>query len=114
MVALRGPGEYVGEMSIITQEPRMASLVAQGPEIVVRHDDYQDNQPAEYIFEKCITGQRMNFMIIQSIVCEHHNGANSGGVELPDAARRVDLRMDHPWRLPAGRRADWVVPLQTR
>ena len=30
MVALRGPGEYVGEMSIITQEPRMASLVAQG------------------------------------------------------------------------------------
>jgi len=30
MIALREPGEYVGEMSIITQEPRMASLVAQG------------------------------------------------------------------------------------
>jgi len=30
MIALRGPGEYVGEMSIITQEPRMASLIAQG------------------------------------------------------------------------------------
>ena len=30
MIALRGPGEYVGEMSIISQEPRMASLIAQG------------------------------------------------------------------------------------
>ena len=29
-LALRGPGEYVGEMSIISQEPRMASLRAAG------------------------------------------------------------------------------------
>jgi len=29
-LALRGPGEYVGEMSIISQEPRMASLRATG------------------------------------------------------------------------------------
>ncbi|MCI0772730.1 MAG: cyclic nucleotide-binding domain-containing protein, partial [Chloroflexi bacterium] len=29
-LALRGPGEYVGEMSIISQEPRMASLRAVG------------------------------------------------------------------------------------
>jgi CRP-like cAMP-binding protein len=29
-VARRGPGEYVGEMAIISQEPRMASLVAAG------------------------------------------------------------------------------------
>jgi CRP/FNR family transcriptional regulator len=29
-IALRGPGEFVGEMSILTQEPRMASLVAEG------------------------------------------------------------------------------------
>ncbi len=29
-LALRGPGEYVGEMSIISQEPRMASLSAAG------------------------------------------------------------------------------------
>jgi hypothetical protein len=30
VLARRGPGEYVGEMAIISQEPRMASLVAQG------------------------------------------------------------------------------------
>jgi HEAT repeat protein/ATP/ADP translocase len=30
-VARRGPGEYVGEMAVITQAPRMASLVAAGP-----------------------------------------------------------------------------------
>jgi HEAT repeat protein len=29
-LARRGPGEYVGEMAIISQEPRMASLVAEG------------------------------------------------------------------------------------
>ena len=29
-LAVRGPGEYVGEMSIISQEPRMASLRAAG------------------------------------------------------------------------------------
>ena len=29
-VARRGPGEYVGEMAIISQEPRMASLSAHG------------------------------------------------------------------------------------
>jgi CRP-like cAMP-binding protein len=29
-IAQRGPGEFVGEMSILTQEPRMASLVAEG------------------------------------------------------------------------------------
>jgi len=29
-VAGRGPGEYVGEMAIISQEPRMASLIAHG------------------------------------------------------------------------------------
>lgn len=29
-LARRGPGEYVGEMSIISHEPRMASLLAQG------------------------------------------------------------------------------------
>ena len=29
-LARRGPGEYVGEMAIISQEPRMASLVAHG------------------------------------------------------------------------------------
>ena len=29
-VARRGPGEYVGEMAVITQAPRMASLVAAG------------------------------------------------------------------------------------
>jgi HEAT repeat protein len=29
-LARRGPGEYVGEMAIISQEPRMASLIAQG------------------------------------------------------------------------------------
>jgi HEAT repeat protein len=29
-IARRGPGEYVGEMSLITQDPRMASLIAQG------------------------------------------------------------------------------------
>lgn len=29
-LARRGPGEYVGEMSIISHEPRMASLVAEG------------------------------------------------------------------------------------
>jgi HEAT repeat protein len=29
-VARRGPGEYVGEMAVITQAPRMASLVASG------------------------------------------------------------------------------------
>jgi HEAT repeat protein/ATP/ADP translocase len=29
-VARRGPGEYVGEMAVITQAPRMASLVADG------------------------------------------------------------------------------------
>jgi hypothetical protein len=29
-VARRGPGEYVGEMAVISQEPRMASLVAVG------------------------------------------------------------------------------------
>ncbi len=29
-LARRGPGEYVGEMAIISQEPRMASLIARG------------------------------------------------------------------------------------
>ena len=29
-LARRGPGDYVGEMAIISQEPRMASLTAQG------------------------------------------------------------------------------------
>ena len=29
-LARRGPGEYVGEMAIISQEPRMASLIAHG------------------------------------------------------------------------------------
>jgi HEAT repeat protein len=29
-LARRGPGEYVGEMSLLTHEPRMASLIAQG------------------------------------------------------------------------------------
>jgi len=29
-LARRGPGEYVGEMALISQEPRMASLVASG------------------------------------------------------------------------------------
>ena len=29
-LARRGPGEYVGEMAIISQEPRMASLSARG------------------------------------------------------------------------------------
>lgn len=29
-IVRRGPGEYVGEMSIISQEPRMASLIAAG------------------------------------------------------------------------------------
>jgi len=29
-LARRGPGDYVGEMAIISQEPRMASLVAHG------------------------------------------------------------------------------------
>ncbi len=29
-LARRGPGDYVGEMAVISQEPRMASLVAEG------------------------------------------------------------------------------------
>jgi HEAT repeat protein len=29
-LAMRGPGEFVGEMSILTHEPRMASLIAEG------------------------------------------------------------------------------------
>ena len=29
-IARRGPGDYVGEMSVISLEPRMASLVAEG------------------------------------------------------------------------------------
>jgi hypothetical protein len=30
VIAVRGPGEFVGEMSILTHEPRMASLIADG------------------------------------------------------------------------------------
>ena len=29
-LARRGPGDYVGEMAIISQEPRMASLISEG------------------------------------------------------------------------------------
>jgi HEAT repeat protein len=37
-VARRGPGEYVGEMAVISREPRMASLVCSGPVRVLALD----------------------------------------------------------------------------
>jgi len=35
-VAQRGPGEVVGEMSIITRKPRVASLIAEGDVRTIR------------------------------------------------------------------------------
>jgi len=40
-LARRGPGEYVGEMALISQEPRMASLVALGDVRVLHIDQPQ-------------------------------------------------------------------------
>ena len=75
MLARRGPGEYVGEMAIISQEPRMASLVAQGDVRVLNIEQAQ--------FEAILRERPDTSLAVMRVLCARLKEGQKLGYEMP-------------------------------
>jgi HEAT repeat protein len=71
-LARRAPGEYVGEMAIISQEPRMASLVADGETRVLSLD--------QRAFEAILRERPAIGLAVMRELCQRLRGAQVAGL----------------------------------
>ena len=79
-VARRRPGEYVGEMAIISQEPRVATLVATGDVRTLRIGQQQ--------FEGILRERPETGLAVMRVLCARLKEAQETRAVAPGSTRR--------------------------
>ena len=75
-IARRFPGEYVGEMAIISDEPRVASLVCEGAVRTLSLDRRQ--------FERILRERPSASLAVMRVLCDRLRESHARGAGLPD------------------------------